>query len=724
MEPPGRQSARLREKAEKIRTRPDAEEETEEAKSTQSSTSNQWQMFRSQLAPNRPLHADEPALPDALLGAGGPGLEDHVSPPQSTDLPAGSNDGLRNVLNKQLLELEEMLLESNQEKEMAKQASACFPPAGYYQSIDGTLCRLAGGQAQQPSRRAGGAAAGGVLAGGLWHSLGDMLAAQIKCGPIGLSMQGQHQLSSRCAGASGAAGLAGGAAAAAAGGASAAWPWPPIKREPDMQEAIIVSDSDDSPPPCMAGGQHQLSSRCAGASGAVGLAGGAAAAAAGGASAAWPWPPIKREPDMQESMNISYNSVPLRVGIGRQQQSSQRAGGAATGPAGGAAAGGSAACPAGGAAARGGAAGAAGGSAAGRAGPIKHEPCAQGLAENDGRPVLSPGAHTGRRACQVRADQAVPGCWWNTTTWVAETGVADESIAAFFRAVEDGVAHLHARQRKSMLVYNEAWKRYKHGKPLKATLDSKHNKIMQLQIQYLAFFLECLWALMMHPPPNSDEWCNPTRWCFFYHVAVEGACHWSPQNHIGILNIALLYMPVSTINTPDDNSLPALYREVGFMVKGQKDTKKPLSQYNTLQEVLAGLELNVTEHVDSVLVGLPWPPGWPVVWGPQQRGTDGERLVSTFSVVVLDGGLARPASLLGSGKLFSKIPYVSALRVFKDKATIVEMEVYARKNVLSLRKEDAWWSTPCSDPSAWEPPALPGPDKVYSEVFKLTGLAD
>ncbi len=54
----------------------------------------------------------------------------------------------------------------------------------------------------------------------------------------------------------------------------------------------------------------------------------------------------------------------------------------------------------------------------------------------------------------------------------------------------------------------------------------------------------------------------------------------------------------------------------------------------------------------------------------------------------------------------------------------MEMEVYARKNILALLTDEAWWANECSSPSTWEPPALPGEEKRFSELFKLTGLAD
>ncbi|EFJ39945.1 hypothetical protein VOLCADRAFT_100337 [Volvox carteri f. nagariensis] len=113
------------------RTCPDAEEETQVlVKSTQSATSIQWNIFRSQLAKLPKLDADKPAAMSARARC-----QSKLTDPE---------DGLRNVPNKQLLELEEMLLESNQEKEMAKQASACFPPAVQGQGLAGQTRGMCG----------------------------------------------------------------------------------------------------------------------------------------------------------------------------------------------------------------------------------------------------------------------------------------------------------------------------------------------------------------------------------------------------------------------------------------------------------------------------------------------------------------------------------------------------------------------------------------------------
>nr|ADI46825.1 MT0083f [Volvox carteri f. nagariensis] len=147
------------------RTCPDAEEETQVlVKSTQSATSIQWNIFRSQLAKLPKLDADKPAAMSARARC-----QSKLTDPE---------DGLRNVPNKQLLELEEMLLESNQEKEMAKQASACFPPAGELLSLTASTCAPAKWWRCRPEQSwpihgkcSAGARVGGADKGHVWEKV-------------------------------------------------------------------------------------------------------------------------------------------------------------------------------------------------------------------------------------------------------------------------------------------------------------------------------------------------------------------------------------------------------------------------------------------------------------------------------------------------------------------------------------------------------------------------
>ncbi|GLC77706.1 hypothetical protein PLESTF_001978500 [Pleodorina starrii] len=326
----------------------------------------------------------------------------------------------------------------------------------------------------------------------------------------------------------------------------------------------------------------------------------------------------------------------------------------------------------------------------------------------------------------------------HTVPRVAAAGVDDASTAPFFSTLENVLNHLHARQRKAAQAYNEACKVTGKGKPLKAALDPAKSKFMQIQVQYLALLLEFLMSLIDNPPPGASDRCNMTKWRSTYHVAVEGACHWSPKNNSGVVYAALLHMPVGTAEDPSDNSSEPLYREVKFMIKGDRGVARPLRRHDTLQQIMAGLDLQVdglsqkekvAKHLDDMLAGLPWPARWPSYWGPQQRGSEAEKLVTKFSVkenaVDEDGTeymrLVRPASLLGSGKLLNQIPVTNTLRLFAGKDTIYEMESFARDNILNLMKEDAWWTK--STGRDWKPPALPGAEKSHSQVFRLTGSA-